>query len=292
MGIREKDWIQLSSYLDGELNEREEAQLKAKLAEDPQYQAALDQLRTAKEVLRSTPEVPVPRNFTLTPAQIGKRSPRPTAMGYRLAAATMTFLLIGTLVVDFGRLFLGGAMAPAAPKMEEVMLESAADRAAEPLAETEGELQQELAVGDALDEMPAEEAPPEVESAISEEEGAPLPAAEGAEEVLGFAAESPDEEKAAVGEEADEVENLAKEVPQPQATGPVLPTQTPGPQSTAGIEITITPTLEATDYYYPEEIIYRAPWYAGIPIFKILEILFGLGAIGFGTAAWLKRRRG
>ena len=297
MGIKEKDWILLSSYLDGELDKKMEDRLKAKIASDPQYQAALAQLQDTKRILKTTPEIRTPRNFTLTPEMVGVKSRQPAGFGYRLATAVMSIMLVMTLALDFGRFLLGGAMAPAALKMEEVMLESAADEAAEPaMKAVEAETQADRAAADASEEAPAQEYAPETEGEMQLEalpEAPPAEEMEGGEEALGFVTESLDEEKAVTGEETDTAANMAKEVGEPQATGYALPTATPPPQPTSELVPTHTPQILPTiEYFHPEEDLYRAPWYTGLPIFKILEITFGLGVIGFGIAAWRKKRRG
>ena len=295
MGIREKDWALLSSYLDGELDKKTEDQLKAKIAEDPQFQAALAQLRDTKRILKATPELKVPHNFTLTPEMVGVKPKPPAVFGYRLATAVMSIMLVMTLVLDFGRFLLRGAMAPAAPKMEEVMLESVADEAAEPAISVAEEDQADRDAVEALEEAPAQEWALETEGEVLVEPLAEAPAPaemEGGEDALGMVAESPEEEKAVTGEETDAAANMAKEVREPQATDYALPTGTPAPQPTSEMEPTGTPDIQPTiEYFRPAEDHYRAPWYTRIPIFKILEILFGIGVIGFGTAAWVRRRR-
>ena len=297
MSIREKDWTLLSSYLDGELDKKEEDQLEERIARDPQFRAALDQLKNTKRILKATPVLKIPRNFTLTAKMAGVKPKQPVLFRYRLATAVMSIMLVMTLVLDFGRFLLGGAMAPAAPKMEEVMWESAADEAEAPaISAVEADAHQDRAAADALEEAPADVLAPETEGEMQAEPQAEAPPAaemEGSEEVLGIAAESVEEEKAAPGEEIDTADNLAKEVGEPQATGFTLPTETAPPPPTSTIAPSLTPEIQPTiEYFSPEEDLYRPPWYAGIPVFKILEITFGLGVLGFGTAAWLKRRRG
>jgi hypothetical protein len=297
MGIREKDWILLSSYLDGELDKRAEDQLKQRIAEDPQFKAALDQLMNTKSVLKATPGLKVPWNFTLTPEMVGVKRKQTAVFGYRLATAVMSIMLVMTLVLDFGRFLLGGAMAPAAPKMEEVMLESSAEEAAEPaISAVEAEAHQDRAEADALEEAPVQGWALEAEGELQVEpqaEAPPPAEMEGGEEALGIVTDSVEEEKAVPGEETDEAANMAKEVGEPPATVYALPTGTSAPQPTSEVEPSQTPEIQPTiEYFSPEEDLYKMPWYAGLPVFKILEVLFGLGVVGFGAAAWVKRRRG
>ena len=297
MGIKEKDWVLLSSYLDGELEKRAEDRLKAKIASDPQFQAALQHLQEIKRILKTTPELKTPRHFTLTPEMVGVKPRRPRLFSYQLATAVMSIMLVMTFILDFGRFLLGGAMAPAAPRMEEAMMESAADEVAEPaMKAVEADTHQDRAVADAPAQAPTEEWAQETDGEIQLEpqaEAPPVAEMEGGEEALGIAAESPAEEKTTPGEEADAAANASKEAGGPPETGYALPTGTPAPQPTSEMVPTQTQHIQPTiEYFRPEEELYRAPWYAGIPVFRILEITFGMGVIGFGIAAWLKRRRG
>ena len=142
MRLSTKDWAQLSAYMDGELGPREVRRMEARITVHPELQFALDELKEAKNVLSQTPKLRPPRQFRITPEMVGKNVDRRPAMGYQVAAAVMSFLLIGVLVLDFGRSMVSGAMAPAAPRevMLEVMPEAAADAVEEParMAEEEG----------------------------------------------------------------------------------------------------------------------------------------------------------
>jgi hypothetical protein len=277
MGTTQKDWIRLSAYLDGELSKKDRERLEIRLESDPRLLSALEQLRITRKILQSAPELPVPRDFTLSVDMVSRKTSRPVAVGYRLAAALATFMLIGVFVLDFGRFFLGGAMAPAAPEMEKVMLESAADELEEPEAYmTESEVEEEQQAPEEIPETPAEESAPLVEAEKMEGEEAAR-AAEGVEDhELDAAMETDQEPKA-----AEEVGDTATNQLEAQETSGIptpAPSQTPPPQ----------PTVDA---FYTEEIPAPA-WYARISIFRILEVILGLGAIGFAAAAWYKRRRG
>jgi len=110
MQITDRDWVQLSTYLDGELSGKELEQLRKRLKSDPQFQAALEELNATKQILKATPRIPAPRRFTLTPEMVGQKEKKTTNRGYRLAAALMSFFLIGVLILDFGGIFFTGAM--------------------------------------------------------------------------------------------------------------------------------------------------------------------------------------
>ncbi len=71
-----RDFEQLSAYIDNQLPPVEKAELEARLAKEAELQATLGDLRRAVQALRSLPPVKPPRNFTLTPQQVGARARR------------------------------------------------------------------------------------------------------------------------------------------------------------------------------------------------------------------------
>jgi len=278
MKISNRDWIQLSAYLDGELNPREVKRLEDRFKKEPDLQHALEELGLAKKILKAAPKLRTPRDFTLRPEMVGiKASPRPrSARAFRLASALMSFMLIGVLLLDFGRIFVGGAMAPAAPKevMLEALPESAADAVEEPaLMEAEVE---DRAASETDAEPPAEEAAE-----------APAVAAEAGEEGESVGVVEEAEAKSAGEEDQDAEANQADEWQgEDSAQALAAPTQT--------IQIEIPETLppQATEaVYFPAEPIQRNENMLGLDPFRILEIIFGLGAVAFGIAAWVIRRR-
>lgn len=258
MNISKRDWVQLSAYVDGELNQREKVKLENRIEENPVFQAALEDLKQAKDVLAHTPRVPVPRNFTLRRSQVESQQRRVIpAQGYRLAAAVLSFLFIGVVVVDIGSAALrGGMLASQSPRSEEVMLESEVDEMEEPaMLMAEDALEGEMAP-DAEMETMAEA--PENYQGVEEGEVGVLeePQAKSAEE---DADRAMDEGEAAALEES---QNALSEEDLPE------------------IEATQVP-LERDNEWSPEPI--RIPW------LLILEITLGLGAVGFGIAAWRRR---
>ena len=281
MKMSNRDWVLLSSYLDGEMNPREIKKLEERLTNEPVLQLALEELQHAKLILQQTPKLKVPRNFFLTPELAGiKTRPRPVRR-YRLASALMTLMLIGVLVLDFGRTFVSGSMAPAAPK--EVMLEaisdSAADALEEPvLMEAEGMMESDRAVAEAGTASPLEETSP-----------APQVAAEAVEdgEALGAAKEAESKSTEEETTDADATTNQVDEWQEDEvAEEQTIPGQTLAP------EITDTPIPQPSPpVYFPDEGIHRIEKTSIVDPFRILEIIFGLGAISFGITAWVIKRR-
>jgi len=281
MKISNRDWVQLSSYLDGEMNPREIKKIEDRLTKEPVLQLALEELHRTKLTLQQTPKLIVPRNFILTPEMVGlKTRPRPVRR-YRLASALMTFMLIGVLVLDFGRAFVSGSMAPAAPK--EVMLEaisdSAADALEEPaLMEAEGVIESDRAVAET-----------ETGASLEEESPAPQVADEAIEkgEALGAAQEAESKSTEEETIDADVTTNQAEEWQEDEdAEELAVPSQTVAP------EIPGTPVPQPSpSVYFPDDEIHRIEKIPSIDPFRTLEIIFGLGAISFGIAAWVIKRR-
>jgi hypothetical protein len=327
MKLSNGEWVQLSAYLDGELNSRDMDRLKRRIEADPDLQVALDELRVTKQILKQTPEILVPRNFTLTPDQVGQKSRRPVYQRYRLAAAVMSFFLVGIFILDFGSIFVRGGLSQAmAPMAEEIMMEKAVEEsldipAEEPAllaADAEGENDRSAAdeaavseteeliadyaempegepVESTTDELaaPAAEfeeastqdtAPPEAAAAegMADEESARAEAAE---------VQAPEEdetpagnvvgESKAVGGDTDNAELEAEQTEH-------------GDQANLASSTGIAPTspypTESPTYIDYETATWEEPR-RGIPPLRILEIIFAVGALGFGITAWVLRKR-
>lgn len=92
----------LSAYLDGMLSPQERAALEARLAQDPELRDRLEGLRVTVRALSDMPVQPVPRNFILSPAMVGKRLPVPrrrprpmwTLFGWAAAATALLLVLL------------------------------------------------------------------------------------------------------------------------------------------------------------------------------------------------------
>ncbi len=270
MQITDRDWAQLSAYLDGELSGRELIKVRKKIQTDPLFQAALEQLKITKQILQSAPRIPAPRNFTLTPEMVGVKPKNPSFSRFRLAAALMSFLLIGVMILDFGgTLSLGAMSAEFSPKSIEAQLESipeiAADAVQEPaLLEAVGEVAEEQVVAEYTEDFA--------------NAGAPAVEAEAVEEVLAEGVAEKGQEEEPQDTDAATETNRAQGGDDLEPTVQAWASQTPEP-------------LPAVIEYYPDDEIHEPEGSDGISILRILEILFGLGVIGFSAAAWTKRRK-
>jgi anti-sigma factor RsiW len=100
--MNRRDLELLSSYLDGQLKPSETARLEARLSTDPNLRAVLDDLRSARGLLRQLPLRKAPRNFTLTPKMVGKNPPLPRSYpAFRFVTALASLMLFFTLGLNF-----------------------------------------------------------------------------------------------------------------------------------------------------------------------------------------------
>jgi len=72
--LSHKDWELISEYLDGELSAREKNRLDQRLNQQPELRNSLEEMRQTRSILRSTPRLRAPRNFTLRPEMVQKRA--------------------------------------------------------------------------------------------------------------------------------------------------------------------------------------------------------------------------
>jgi anti-sigma factor RsiW len=110
-----RDIEQLSAYLDGQLSPSDSARLESRISSDPELDSVLNDLRTARGILRKSPARKAPRNFTLTRKMVGLKPPLPrTYSFFRFSSAFATILLILTFAANVLPRIGMGAAAPAA----------------------------------------------------------------------------------------------------------------------------------------------------------------------------------
>lgn len=284
MKISNRDWVQLSAYLDGELSVREANKLESRLAAEQGLRAALKDLQSTKQILSRTPRIKVPRNFTLTPQQVGVKHARSAAVGYSWAAAVLSLLFVAVVVVDLGTGNSKGALSmDMAARSEQILPEAAMEAAP---SDTQGEEPALLAADEAIESENAadqgaepvqEAAAPAAEEATAGEEGLAMDSdlQNGAtQDQAQEQAKSAPQETGSVGELAIEEESELQTQDETGLAAP--PSQEP----------------EVERYYeVPEEEIPKTVGRSTSAWYRILEILLALGAIGFASTAWMKRRR-
>jgi hypothetical protein len=129
----------LSAYLDGELTAQEKAAVERHLRECAACRRDLLTMRQTVELLRGLPELPLPRNFILGPAQVregaARRPARPRPAGFPwayplLGGATALVAMLLVVVLAFDLLLNLSPMGVAPPMAPAVQEEPAADFAA------------------------------------------------------------------------------------------------------------------------------------------------------------------
>jgi hypothetical protein len=292
-----RDWEVLSAFLDGQLSAQEKALLEIRLQENPELQQGFEELRRTKAVLRSLPRYHVPRNFTLTPAMIGKKSQPRLFSVMRLASIMVSILLVLTFIGEWLIPRTTQFAAPmAAMSVEEEMLTNREMPGAETLQMDETqEVYSPTVLILPTEASVAETAPIPLSTPLPDSYGI-----EGAESVT----EMPRAAKAMPTEEVPE--GMGAGEPQPNALA--MPQEAPAdaaasePLSVA--TATATPTLieapalpsagEADDsgdreiapQEYSSTSIMSLTWVRGLQIGLVLIALF-TGA----TAIYLRRRR-
>ncbi|TVR24547.1 MAG: hypothetical protein EA396_01055 [Anaerolineaceae bacterium] len=108
----EQEYQQLSEYIDGTLPASERAALEARLRTDDALRAELDALRDTVALVRRLPALKAPRDFSLTPAMVGRpaqpsltpprrdsrRITQFPAMALLSAAASFIFIVLGAVL--------------------------------------------------------------------------------------------------------------------------------------------------------------------------------------------------
>jgi hypothetical protein len=229
----------LSAYLDNQLGGRERSQLEARLRADPALRAELETLRRTRAILRATPQVRAPRNFTLTPEMAAQLRQQPRQSGlffvFRYAFVLSSLLFVLALAGNF---LLPGALERAfgAPQGEITALQEEMADAARNAGESEQT--QSLAVEETVpaagDTAPVEEPPAEFQpetytepSATAEPTATPEPTA---------TAELPDQPG------ATSVPGIQPAATSPTAAAPGDAPQPPTAEPTATPEPTALPT--------------------------------------------------
>ncbi len=122
--ITDRDYEQISAYMDGQLAQSERRKLETRLNAVPELKAALDEMVRTRALLKQAPRRHAPRNFTLTPAMVGDQAPsKKRGFSFTLfpamsfASALATLALVASLVFQL----LPGVQQQAAVTAEPMM---------------------------------------------------------------------------------------------------------------------------------------------------------------------------
>jgi anti-sigma factor RsiW len=129
LDISQRDWQELSEYIDQQLSSRAQMRLEARLQTEPLLRRALEDIRRNRVLLLSQTRLPVPCNFTLTPQMVNIRRANPAYPVFRLAAAMASILLVLVLAGD---LISGG---PVRTTYQDVLSPFAARQVSQPVEE-------------------------------------------------------------------------------------------------------------------------------------------------------------
>jgi len=272
--LTRKEWNALSAYLDNALNNRERRQLETQLQSRAEMRAALDELRQIRQLLRQTPTLRVPRNFTLTPEMAGLRSRRSRSYPmFQLAFALASLLFV---LVIAGELVLGNpaalpntnlAMAPQAEMAEEaapeepVMEQAMPAEAAEEASGTEPE-------GARTAETPSVDTE-EAEVALAPDEGTPQPGTMESFQVVESPTQTPEvmvQPETEVVEEAPLEEAPLQEEFAAEAS-----------ETESGVQAVSTEPSTGPSWW-------ASPW-------RLLQVIFGAAVVVSGLGLFLLRRR-
>lgn len=99
----EKQQERLNAYLDNALSPQERERLEQEMSQDASLRRAVEQLRQIKLAVRQMPRVAVPRNFTLSPAQVSQPI-RPARLVWQpalsLATVVAAVFLVSVLLLE------------------------------------------------------------------------------------------------------------------------------------------------------------------------------------------------
>jgi len=132
--ISERELVELSAYLDGQLAPGEKARLEKTLRSRPELRAAMADLQHTRHHLRNQPAIRAPRNFTLSPkfAESQQRRSIFSTLFNTMRVASIAASLLFVLVL-LGDLFVpraGVGVPMAAMPVESVPVEEVVEEAA------------------------------------------------------------------------------------------------------------------------------------------------------------------
>jgi len=272
--LADRDYEQLSAYLDGELKPEERALLEIRLKSDALLSEALSEMGATRHILRGLPQLRAPRNFTLTPAMVGltdkrrERYPR-SFYALRFSAALSALLLFFVLLADVLMVsspstgVMPAAMAPSPAAM---------DMAEQELVEMAKELAEPTSAAVAIP-APTEEAAMTVMEAPAEKreiEATPI---------LDAAMAAPQ-----AGQPPQPTEVVTTAVPEAflAETSPPSVISTALPQPLAEVAVTpMSPVIGVTPLYAEGEV-----GKSGRLIWRLVEVILAAILLTTGLAAW------
>lgn len=185
--MTQKTWstVEVSAYLDGELEPQREAAFEADLIQDPALRQRVEQMKQIVSLVRATPLREPPRNYILTPAMVGETKTEPeqrrTRMPFLVMRLATSFVAL-LFVVTFGlTVYQRGFMPGMATQSSEAPVSTALVEREEAVSEEAVEAPEETGIMASKAEV-SEEVPPPPEGTLSPEEEMALAAMPESEE--------------------------------------------------------------------------------------------------------------
>jgi anti-sigma factor RsiW len=129
--LSNRDWEQLSAYIDESLSPRARVQLQQRLEREPGFAAALQQLQRTRAALRRSPQRRVPRSFALTRAMLGAQKSTAGWTSFNWASAVASILLVFTFIADFSVNGVPAGLTTVQQEAPQALMLEAANPAAE-----------------------------------------------------------------------------------------------------------------------------------------------------------------
>lgn len=170
-----RDWQTLSAYLDDNLSVQEKSHLESKLSSDADLREALESLRRTRILLRYSPRLKAPRNFTLTSQMVGiKKKDRSSIFFPILKFSTViaSIFFVFTLLGDF--IFSETPQIASVQQREMMTTEEFVEKEAAPAAQQDIFMEPAATIPPAS-EMDAEEAMEKEPAQLSNAPIEPLP---------------------------------------------------------------------------------------------------------------------
>ena len=116
--LTERDYQQISAYLDGQLSVEEQREFESRLQGQPDLRVALYDLRRTRTVMRNTPAIRRTRNFMLTPEMVKARSKPRSYPFFQVVFAAASVLFAMVFTGDLVQSSLSRAISASAPAAE------------------------------------------------------------------------------------------------------------------------------------------------------------------------------
>lgn len=311
--ISPRDLELLSAYLDGELDQKETVRIEARLKVENDLNSTLQSLALSRDMVRSLPRLKAPRNFTLTAEMAGVQRKKTWLFStLRLSSAFASLLLILVLMGDF----LTGASGIPVPGLTSLMAGAPQDTESMQLA-MESSVEAETMKAAVPESVAESQQPGERSMAgtedVAEDSGMDFASEETPQAMGEAAAQAHPQPVTGDPPPSGELTQPSEQTLTPEAdhefsifplptseAGTVDQTESPASEPAPQLELQAieTPTedvqlqedqveVEVQDEETPSDAVKQD---ANARIWRSVEIMLALAAVGTALGAWLIRR--